>query len=63
MVPWKSQDEMGVVVKALWFTALVLVLLGAWLLFTSRHPLMGALIMVAGAIDGLMAWGLTRQRS
>lgn len=54
---------MGVVVKALWFTALVLVLLGAWLLFTSRHPLMGALIMVAGAIDGLMAWGLTRQRS
>ncbi len=61
-MPWKSGgDEMGTVVKALLFTAAVLVLLGAWLLVTSRQPLIGALVMVAGVIDALMAWGLTRR--
>lgn len=60
-MPWRSRDEMGIVVKALLFTAAVLILLGAWLLVTSRQPLVGALVMAAGALDALMAWGLTRR--
>ena len=61
MNPWRSSDERNVVVRALVFTAIVLIAFGAWLLFTTQRPLMGALIMVAGAIDGLMAWGLSRR--
>ena len=62
-VSWRSGDESRVVVQALLFTAAVLVLFGAYLLFASQRPLMGALIMAAGVIDGLMAWGFARRMS
>lgn len=52
---------MTVVAKVLLFTAAIMVLLGAWLLFTSRQPLIGALVMVAGVADAMMAWGLTKR--
>jgi hypothetical protein len=53
---------MRTVVGALLFTAMVLVLLGVWLLFTSRQPLVGGLVIAAGVLDALMAWGISQRR-
>jgi hypothetical protein len=61
-MPWKSNNPMRTVVLSLLFTAVVLVLLGTWLLFTSRQPLIGALVIAAGALDALMAWGISQRR-
>ncbi len=55
-----QRDGMGVVVKALLFSAAVLVAAGAWLVATSRQPMIGVLVLAAGLVDGAMAWGLGR---
>lgn len=60
-MPWRRGDEMGIVAKLLFFTAAVLVILGAWMVLATRQQLLGVLVIAAGLIDALMAWGLTRR--
>lgn len=55
--------NMRIVVRALTFTALVLVMVGVILLFTSRQPLIGALVVGIGLVDAIMAYGLSHRRS
>jgi hypothetical protein len=57
-MPLPKGDELRIVVRVLLFTALVLVVLGGWLLATSDQPLLGALVLGAGLADAAMAWGL-----
>lgn len=56
----ERRDGMGIVVKSLLFTAAVLVAAGAYLIASSRQPMIGVLVLAAGLIDGAMAWGLGR---
>lgn len=54
-------DGMAIVVKALLFTSVVLVLVGVYMLLRSSQPLIGALVIGAGVLDGLMALGLSKR--
>lgn len=52
-----------IVVRTLTATAIGLVAVGIWLLWDSRQPLLGALVIAVGAVDGMMAWGFARRRN
>lgn len=58
-----SRDPQGmtIVVKALTFTAVVMVALGAWLIAASSQPMIGVLVLGVGLVDGLMALVLSRR--
>ncbi len=56
-----QRDGTGVVVKALLFTAAVLVAAGSWMLATSDGKLVGGLFLAAGLADGAMALGFLRR--
>jgi hypothetical protein len=62
MMPTPREDSnMRIVVLALSVTAIGMVAAGIWLLWDSRQPLVGALVIALGAVDGMMAWGLSRR--
>jgi hypothetical protein len=52
---------MGIVVKALVFTAVVMTGLGAWLVASSQQPMIGVLVLGVGLVDGVMALVLSRR--
>lgn len=51
----------GIVVKGLAFSGGAMVLVGVWLLASSRNPLIGAILMAVGATDLVLAIGLARR--
>jgi hypothetical protein len=57
----RDDTGMRIVVRALTVTAIGMVAAGLWLLWDSRQPLVGALVIALGIVDGMMAWGLSRR--
>ena len=59
--PPRDPQGMGIVVKALVFTAVVMTGLGAWLVASSQQPMIGVLVLGVGLVDGVMALVLSRR--
>lgn len=55
-------DAMVIVLRALQFSAVVLVAVGIWMTAAGHQALVGVGFIAAGVVDGLMAWGLVSRR-
>lgn len=58
-----SRDPQGmtIVIRALAVFAVVMVGFGTWLIFSSAQPMIGALVLGLGLVDGVMALLLSRR--